>query len=59
VGRLNGELRKIIDSPEVKQRLADVGFEAISSTPEGLDEFVKAQLVLWRRLIKDTGIEAQ
>ena len=38
---------------------ADVGFEAISSTPEGLDEFVKAQLVLWKRLIKDTGIEAQ
>jgi tripartite-type tricarboxylate transporter receptor subunit TctC len=59
VGRLNGELRKIIDSPEVKQRLANVGFEAISSTPEGLDEFVKAQLVLWKRLIKDTGIEAQ
>jgi tripartite-type tricarboxylate transporter receptor subunit TctC len=59
VVRLNGELRKIIDSAEVKQRLADVGFEAISSTPEGLDEFVKAQLVLWTRLIKDTGIEAQ
>ena len=59
VARLNGELVKIIDSPEVKQRLTDVGFEAISSSPEGLDEFVRAQLVLWTRLIKDTGIEAQ
>src|SRR5438132_5504501 len=44
VGRLNVELREIIDSPEVKQRFADIGFEGISSTPEGLDEFVKAQL---------------
>jgi putative tricarboxylic transport membrane protein len=59
VVRLNSELVKIINSAEVKQRLTDVGFEAISSTPEGLDEFVKAQLVLWTRLIKDTGIEAQ
>ena len=59
VVRLNAELRKIIESAEVKQRFADVGFEAIASTPEQLDEFVKAQLVLWKRLIKDTGIEAQ
>jgi tripartite-type tricarboxylate transporter receptor subunit TctC len=59
VGRLNSELVKIIGSAEVKKRFADIGFEGISSTPEGLDTFVRAQLVLWRRLIKDTGIEAQ
>jgi tripartite-type tricarboxylate transporter receptor subunit TctC len=59
VERLNTELRKIIESAEVNGRLADIGFEAIASSPEQLDEFVKAQLVLWKRLIKDTGIEAQ
>jgi tripartite-type tricarboxylate transporter receptor subunit TctC len=59
VDRLNAELRKIIENDEVRKRLADVGFEAISSTPEQLGEFVSAQLVLWKRLIKDTGIEAQ
>ena len=59
VERLNAELRKIIESAEVNRRLADIGFEAIASRPEQLDDFVKAQLVLWKRLIKDTGIEAQ
>jgi tripartite-type tricarboxylate transporter receptor subunit TctC len=59
VERLNAELRKIIESAEVNRRLADIGFEAIASRPEQLDDFVKAQLVLWKRLIKDTGTEPQ
>jgi tripartite-type tricarboxylate transporter receptor subunit TctC len=59
VERLNAELRKIIESAEVNRRLADIGFEAIASSPEQLDDFVKAQLVLWKRLIKDTGTEPQ
>ena len=59
VTRLNAELRKIVENPEVKQKLTTAGFDAFSSTPEQLDEFVKTQLVLWGRLIKDSGIEAQ
>jgi tripartite-type tricarboxylate transporter receptor subunit TctC len=59
VTRLNMELRKIVETPEVKQKLTTAGFDAFSSTPEQLDEFVKAQLVLWSRLIKDSGIEPQ
>jgi tripartite-type tricarboxylate transporter receptor subunit TctC len=59
VGRLNQEVRKIIGTPEVKARMADAGFDAFSSTPEELDRFVQEQLVLWTRLIKDAGIEAQ
>ncbi len=59
VGRLNGELRKIIDDPEVKARLATIGFEGFSSSPDELDQFVKAQLVKWTRMIKDAGIQPE
>ena len=59
VTRLNSELRTVIGSAEVKKRLADAGFEAFSSTPEELSAFVQAQLALWSKLIKDSGIEAQ
>jgi putative tricarboxylic transport membrane protein len=59
VGRLNAELRRIIDSWEVKTRLGDVGFEAFSSTPEELGEFVKVQLVKWTQMIKDAAIEPE
>jgi tripartite-type tricarboxylate transporter receptor subunit TctC len=59
VAMLNGELRKIIDNPEIKARLGMVGFEAFSSKPEELGEFVKVQLVKWTKMIKDAGIEPE
>jgi putative tricarboxylic transport membrane protein len=59
VTRLNAELRKIIDDPEVRGRLGAVGFEAFSRTPDELGEFVKVQLVRWTRMIKDAGIEPE
>jgi tripartite-type tricarboxylate transporter receptor subunit TctC len=59
VARLNAEMRRIVDSPEVKSKLATAGFDAFSSTPGELDAFVQEQLTLWTRLIKDAGIEAQ
>jgi tripartite-type tricarboxylate transporter receptor subunit TctC len=59
VARLSTELRKIIDNPETKATIANVGFEAFSSSPEELDAFVRAQLIAWTRMIKDAGIQAE
>ena len=59
VARLNSELRPIIDSPQVKTRLGDVGFEAFSSTPEQLGQFVELQLVKWTQMIKEAAIEPE
>jgi tripartite-type tricarboxylate transporter receptor subunit TctC len=56
---LNAELRKIIDSPEVKSTLAKAGFEAFSSSPTELDELVKDQLGKWGKMIKDAGIQPE
>jgi tripartite-type tricarboxylate transporter receptor subunit TctC len=59
VTRLNTELRKIIGDPKVKAQMANIGFEAFSSAPEELGEFVKVQLVKWSKMIKDAGIEPE
>jgi len=56
---LNTELRKIIDSPEVKSTLGNAGFEAFSSSPEELAELVKEQLGKWGKMIKDAGIQPE
>ncbi len=56
---LNTELRKIIDSAEVKSTLANAGFEAFSSSPEELAELVKEQLGKWGKMIKDAGIQPE
>jgi tripartite-type tricarboxylate transporter receptor subunit TctC len=59
VTRLNAEIRKIVEKPEVKAQLATLGMDAFSGTPEELGAFVGDQLVLWEKLIKNAGIEKQ
>ena len=57
--RLNTEIRKIIEKPEIKAQLATLGMDAFSGTPEELGSFVQDQLVLWEKLIRNAGIEKQ
>jgi tripartite-type tricarboxylate transporter receptor subunit TctC len=59
VTQLNTELRKIIDSEDVKAKLRAAGFEAFSSSPQELDEFVKVQLEKWGTMIKNAGLQPE
>ena len=59
VVKLNAEIRKIVERPDIKNQLAERGMEAFSGTPEEFDAFLKEQLVLWDKLIADAGIEKQ
>jgi len=59
VVRLNAEICKIVEKPEIKAQLAALGMDAFSSTPEELGTFVGDQLVLWEKLIRNAGIEKQ
>jgi tripartite-type tricarboxylate transporter receptor subunit TctC len=58
VKKLNGALRPIIDSPDVQAKFKNIGFEGFSSTPGELGDFIKAQLVLWGKMIKDANIQS-
>ncbi|HET7253814.1 MAG TPA: tripartite tricarboxylate transporter substrate binding protein [Xanthobacteraceae bacterium] len=59
VQRLNGELRRIITDPQVKERLAGLGFDAFASTPEELDAFVREDLAKWTKWVREAGIEPE
>ena len=57
VTKLNGVLRKIIDSPDVQAKFKNVGFEGFSSTSEELGDYIKAQLISWQKMVTDAGIQ--
>jgi tripartite-type tricarboxylate transporter receptor subunit TctC len=57
VKKLNTELRKVIDNPDVQAKFKNVGFEGFSSTPEELGDYMKSQIVLWGKMVKDAGIQ--
>ena len=59
VAKLNGALRKVIDSPDVQTKFKNIGFEGFSSTPEELGAYIKAQLVEWHKMVEDAGISPE
>jgi tripartite-type tricarboxylate transporter receptor subunit TctC len=41
----------------VKSKFADLGVEAVSSTPEQFGSFIKAEMDKYARLIKETNMK--
>ena len=59
VDRLNRDLVKALGAPEVREQLLNNGMEPEPSTPEALAQHIDSQLVLWGRVVKEAGIQAQ
>jgi tripartite-type tricarboxylate transporter receptor subunit TctC len=56
LGRLNAELNRVLNQPDVKQQLlAQQGAEAWPSTPEEARAHVRTELEKWGRLIRTSG----
>ncbi|HTV37351.1 MAG TPA: tripartite tricarboxylate transporter substrate binding protein [Xanthobacteraceae bacterium] len=58
IAKLNKTLRPIIDSPQVQAKFKNVGFEGFSSTPDELGDYIKTQLVEWKKMVTDANIQA-
>jgi tripartite-type tricarboxylate transporter receptor subunit TctC len=57
VRKLNADTVKALADPEVKKKFADLGVEAVSSTPAQFDKFIKAEMAKYARLIKEANIK--
>ncbi len=59
VQRLNAEIVKAATSPDLRERIAALGFLITTSTPEELGEAVKRDLERTARVVKAAGIEPE
>jgi tripartite-type tricarboxylate transporter receptor subunit TctC len=59
VNRLHAEIVKIVADPEIKRRLAVVGFEAVGSTPAEFDARIRAEIAKWAKVVRDANIKQQ
>jgi len=55
IDRLHAEIVKALNTPEMRQRLADDGAEVESSTPAELARFVHAEIAKWAKAVRDSG----
>jgi len=56
VARLNAEVAKILELPEMKARFAELGLETAGGTPAQLDQWIRAELERWGKVIREQKI---
>ena len=56
IARLNREINAILAAPEMRQKFADQGAEALGGTPEAFAEHAKRERDKWSRVIRDANI---
>ena len=55
VNKLNAEIVKALQLPDVKERLTSQGFETRTSTPDEFAAFLKSEIVKWAGIVKASG----
>ncbi len=58
IGRLNAEMNRIMKMPDVTQRLAGDGVEAVGTTPEQFGTYLKQEVAKWGKVVKASGAKA-
>lgn len=55
VNRLNAEIVKVVQLPEIAERWATLGAEPLTNTPEQFAVFIKNDLAKWAKVVRDSG----
>jgi tripartite-type tricarboxylate transporter receptor subunit TctC len=57
--KFHADIVKVMQDPVVKGKFADLGVEAVSSSPQQFAAFIKAEMDKYAKLIKEAGIKVQ
>ena len=59
INKLNSEVVAILQHSDMKERLQGLGIEVIPSSPAELNDYIRAEIVKWGKVIKASGIQPQ
>lgn len=59
VKRLNESLTAVLKTQEIKDRLAGLGADVATSTPEEFQQLIRVELAKWARAVKASGVKIQ
>lgn len=59
VQRMSREFNAVLQRPEVREKVAALGFELAGNTPEEMGQFLQAQLQAWAKAFKDAGMQPE
>jgi tripartite-type tricarboxylate transporter receptor subunit TctC len=56
VAKINGELVRMVNAPEVRARMSLEGAEPVGSAPDQFAARVQSEIAKWAKVMKDAGI---
>jgi tripartite-type tricarboxylate transporter receptor subunit TctC len=57
--KLQADVAKVLAMPDVKERLAKIGFEAKGGTAEDFANYIRVEMTKYEKIIKDAKIKAE
>lgn len=54
---LHADVAKILSQPEMREKLAGLGFETVASSPDEFAAQIRIEVAKWSKVIKDAGIK--
>ena len=58
IERYHTEIVKILKTPEIHNKLVDMQFEVIASSPNQFRDWIQSEIPKWGKVIKATGAKA-
>ena len=58
IDKLYQETARVVQAPEFKERLVQLGSDAVGSTPEQWGAFIKTEIEKWEKIAKIAGVKS-
>jgi tripartite-type tricarboxylate transporter receptor subunit TctC len=58
ITRLNTEIVRIMHAPALRDRLAAMGTDPVTSTPEEFADLIKREIAKWGKVVREAGLKA-
>jgi tripartite-type tricarboxylate transporter receptor subunit TctC len=59
IARLNGDFNKVLQMPDMRERLMVLGSDIIGGEPKQLTDYMRVEIPRWKKVIKDSGAKAE
>ena len=56
VARLNADIVKALRMKDISDKLVAMGYQPVGNTPEQFDQFIRAEVTKWSRVIKEAAV---